>query len=137
MFAPWGLGKASGEFLPMIFLMSHFADRAVSQLRPPISLAASTTLSDRRLDHRRILRSQATLHVLDGPGAGASHLIVTRDQSLSAVSFLLRDPLFVGQNCRIDFPSPAGIVSHLAEVIRSRPLSNGRHEMAIQFSKSL
>jgi hypothetical protein len=81
------------------------------------------------------------LFVLDGPGAGASHEIMTRDQSLSGVSFLLRDPLAVGQNCRIEMPSSGGnggpVARHVAEVIRSRPLSNGRHEMAIQFRKTL
>ena len=112
--------------------MNQFADRADAPPRAPLSIGSSTSLRDRRHDNRRILQAKAMLVVLDGPGAGASHEIVTRDQCLGGVSFLLRDPLAVGQNCRIEIPGSGGTVRQLAEVIRSRPLSNGRHEMAVQ-----
>src|SRR5688572_23011558 len=75
---------------------------------------------DRRRDSRRPMQTKAMLTVLDGPMASTSHDIMTRDLSSDGVSFLLRDALNVGQNCRIDIPhngSPGQ--SWLCEVIRS------------------
>src|SRR5687768_1557642 len=92
---------------------------------------------ERRRDQRRPLLGKAKLTVLDGDGAHSVHEIQTRDCSLSGISFLLRIALSVGQTCRIDIQSGLRTVSHLCEVVRSRPLSNGRFEMAVQFRKAL
>ena len=109
------------------------SDNSTGSVRASYSTSGGLSLErDRRREHRRPVQTRATVTVLDGPDAGTSHEVMTRDLSLSGISFLLRTGLVPGQRCRIDLQTPGGVTSHTCEVVRSRAVSNGRYEMAVQ-----
>lgn len=97
-----------------------------------------TSLSERRTSHRGPVQTKARLVILGPLGEDVCHEILTRDGSLSETTFLLRESLSIGQQCRIEIPDSSGkIRKYLAEVVRSRPITGGRFEMAVQFRKTL
>ncbi|MFI5378255.1 MAG: PilZ domain-containing protein [Tepidisphaerales bacterium] len=88
------------------------------------------SFNERRRDRRQIVLTRATLNVVDGHNAGFAAEIQTRDVSSSGVCFLLREELHVGQLCHVSIP---GQSQRTCEVIRSRQLSSGKFEMAVEF----
>ncbi len=103
----------------------------------PTAAAVPNRGRERRREHRHPIQSRATLTVLDGPGAGSVFEVQTRDLSLSGICFLLRQTLNVGQMCRIDVDDHGRTSSRICEVVRWRPLSNGKFEMAAQFRREV
>jgi hypothetical protein len=114
-------------------------DRTTPSAGPPGPRPIATlpvSARERRHENRKPLQSKARLRILDGPGANAVFEVLTRDLSLSGVSFVLRQALALGQKCRIEMPFPGGRPQS-CEVVRARALSNGRFEMAVQFEGKL
>jgi len=102
--------------------------------RPPAVLPGP----DRRRDNRRPVQSRAVLTVMDGLLAGSVFEIMVRDLSFSGVSFLLKESLGVGLNCQLQILEQGRPPqTHVCEVTRSRQLSTGRYEMALQFRKRI
>lgn len=90
------------------------------------------SVADRRQHPRRRVVANATATVGAGPaGACQTHAIITRNMSLGGICFWASQQFTVGQSLQINIPAnQKDHGTYLCEVIRSRPLSSGKYEMA-------
>lgn len=101
------------------------------EIPPPIRF-------ERRRERRNAAAIKVTMTVLNGPGAGQTRELVTRDSSYSGVSFTTDQPLSVGQSCQLFLQNPdLTIARFVAQVIRSRTNSEGNYEVAMRFKRQL
>jgi len=84
---------------------------------------------ERRRDTRQVALMKGELKVLDGSNVGKEMEISTRNLSMWGLCFLAKEELRVGQTCEIRLEGRGGKVF---EVVRSRLLSSGKWEIAVQ-----
>jgi hypothetical protein len=94
-----------------------------------------THLDDRRKRRRKPLAGQVVITCTDGPLMGQEFEAALRDFAGEQTSFLLKTELRVGWRVELDILRNGQETMLLAEVIRSRLLSNGRWEIAIELRK--
>jgi hypothetical protein len=93
---------------------------------------------ERRRERRDTAAIKVTMTVLNGPGAGQTRELVTRDTSFGGVSFTTDQPLSIGQSCELFLQNPdLTIARFVAQVIRSRTNGEGHHEVAMMFKRQL
>lgn len=93
---------------------------------------------ERRRERRNAASIKVTMTVLNGPGAGQTKELVTRDTSFGGVSFTTDQPLSIGQSCQLFLQNPdLTIARFVAQVIRSRTNGEGNYEVAMMFKRQL
>jgi hypothetical protein len=93
---------------------------------------------DRRREARATTEMKVTMTVLDGPGAGTTCELRTRDSSFTGVSFSTELPLSLGQNCQLLLEGgDRTFCRFVAMVIRSHMNSEGRYEVAMRFRRQI
>lgn len=93
---------------------------------------------DRRREQRSTTAVWVTMTILNGPGAGSTHQLVSRDSSFSGVSFTVDQPLSLGQRCTLFLQNPDQTIARfVAQVIRSRTTADGRCEVALRFQRQI
>ena len=102
-------------------------------------VAPAVTLDrDRRRERRGPVRRSAKVTVLSGLANGEQYEVITRDASTAGSSFFLRSPLPIGTRIRlVEIVDEKPHRSFEGEVVRSRPISNGRHEMNVKYDTRL
>ncbi len=93
---------------------------------------------DRRREKRNTASVWVTMTILNGPGAGSAHQLVSRDTSFGGVSLTVDQPLSLGQSCRIYLQNPDQTIARfVAQVIRSRTNTQGRYDVALRFQRQI
>lgn len=102
-------------------------------------VAPAVTLDrDRRRERRGPVRREAQVTVLGGLAGGETYTVVTRDASTAGSSFYLKVALPIGARVRVvELVDERPHRSFEGEVVRSRPISNGRHEMNVRYDLRL
>jgi hypothetical protein len=93
---------------------------------------------DRRRELRNTTAVWVTMTILNGPGAGSTHQLVSRDSSFTGVSFTIDQPLTLGQSCTLYLQNPDQTIARfVAQVIRSRATGQGQYEVALRFQRQI
>lgn len=102
-------------------------------------VAPAVTLDrDRRRERRGPVRREAHVTVLSGVARDEHYVVTTRDASTAGSSFYLKSPLPLGTRVKVvEMVDERPHRSFQGEVIRSRPISNGRHEMNVRYDLRL
>ena len=102
-------------------------------------VAPAVTLDrDRRRERRGPVRREAQVTILNGLASGETYDVITRDASTSGSSFYLRTVLPVGTRLKItEMVDERPHRTFEGEVTRTRPISNGRHEMSVRYDVRL
>ncbi len=91
---------------------------------------------DSRRQRRGPVRRSARVKVQGGLFGGESFDVTIRDASTAGSAFYLREALPVGTKVRvIELVDGRQHRTFDGEVCRSRPISNGRHEMNVRYSE--
>jgi hypothetical protein len=93
---------------------------------------------ERRRERRDTAAVRVALTILDGPGAGTTQELTSRDSSYSGVSFTTDQPLSLGQHCQLFLENPDRTIARfVAQVIRSCTTSDGRYHVALRFRRQI
>jgi hypothetical protein len=101
------------------------------EIPPPIRF-------ERRRERRETAAIKVTMTILNGPGAGRTQELTSRDSSFSGVSFTTDQPLSLGQSCQLFLQNPDRTVARfMAQVIRSRTTVDGCYDVALRFRRQI
>ena len=81
-------------------------------------------------------RTSATLELTGGALDGRQFPVTLRESAEGGLAFMLKESLPVAQACRIiTNPGEPTSQTRQAEVVRARPISNGRYEVAVRLHR--
>ncbi|MEM1012551.1 MAG: PilZ domain-containing protein [Planctomycetota bacterium] len=105
--------------------------RLSNQVAPAVTLDR-----DRRRERRGPVRRSAKVEVTSGLFGGEQFDVVIRDASLAGSAFYLKESLPVGTKLRLtEIIDERPHRAFVGEVTRTRPISNGRHEMNVRYAE--
>jgi hypothetical protein len=91
---------------------------------------------DRRRERRGPVRRAARVEVTGGLFAGETYDVTIRDASMAGSAFYLREALPMGTKVTLtELVDDRPHRTFAGEITRSRPISNGRHEMNVRYAE--